>query len=387
MPHAASVSTDVVHPFAREQWHHGAPDFAARCLRAAVRDGLMLLLLAGVGEVGVRTLAPETSRYVFSRTVTGGHPIRLNQDGLRDVAFPRDPPAGQRRILCVGDSTTFGAGVAAEETYPKQLQRVLDASGSRWFVINGGAQGSSIGRALRFVREQGLGFRPSVVVVGFSPSMISMAGRPARTADVLGEEGRMSRGARLVRQMRADAMEIHVWLHRSYLYVFCDAHLRHRLYALGIIRDRMDKPDGGMLAYAFDVPGIAVTDVERTYQEFERGVGELQRLLAGRQIPLVVLGLPSRFRISELRVDNERGYDLSRIRIEPLARVAELCRRQGVPFVDLTPAFSDERRAMLRGEKAWDDLYIPLDYAHLNVTGHALAAQALARIAQALPSP
>jgi hypothetical protein len=44
--------------------------------------------------------------------------------GDRATAWPEH---AQVRILAVGDSHTFGAGVAPEESYPAQLQALLDA--------------------------------------------------------------------------------------------------------------------------------------------------------------------------------------------------------------------------------------------------------------------
>jgi lysophospholipase L1-like esterase len=47
-----------------------------------------------------------------------------------------------QRVLCVGDSHTYGAGVRAEEAYPAQLQRVLDeAAPNVYSVVNRGVPG------------------------------------------------------------------------------------------------------------------------------------------------------------------------------------------------------------------------------------------------------
>lgn len=58
-------------------------------------------------------------------------------------AVPATPPApGERRILCVGDSNTFGVHLAPEQSYPGQLQTLLDrAPGQPWRVVNLGTPG------------------------------------------------------------------------------------------------------------------------------------------------------------------------------------------------------------------------------------------------------
>lgn len=55
------------------------------------------------------------------------------------------------RIVAFGDSLTAGLGVAADETYPAELQRRLDALGLRYRVINAGVSGETTAGGLRRV--------------------------------------------------------------------------------------------------------------------------------------------------------------------------------------------------------------------------------------------
>ena len=52
--------------------------------------------------------------------------IDTNSLGLRDVEFPRTKPPGTVRIIGLGDSFTFGAGVNLDQTYLKVLERRLN---------------------------------------------------------------------------------------------------------------------------------------------------------------------------------------------------------------------------------------------------------------------
>ena len=54
---------------------------------------------------------------------------------------PTVPPA--LKILAVGDSLTEGLGVAADETYPAQLERALRAAGHSVTVVNAGVSGET----------------------------------------------------------------------------------------------------------------------------------------------------------------------------------------------------------------------------------------------------
>ena len=55
------------------------------------------------------------------------------------------------RIVAFGDSLTAGLGVTADETYPAELQRRLDALGLRYRVINAGVSGETTAGGLRRV--------------------------------------------------------------------------------------------------------------------------------------------------------------------------------------------------------------------------------------------
>lgn len=333
-----------------------------RVLRTALIDLVLLTALLAAGEAAVRTFYPQAARHLYSATVTGGHPIRLNSYELRDEEFLRTRPKGERRVLCLGDSTTFGAGIAAEETYPKQMERLLNLErAKRWRVINAGGQGASITELTQYLERQGLAFDPQAVVLGFSPTMVSVAGQgsdqaaPEETA---------------ARRLRGMLLSLHVRLHSSYLYVLFDANVRGRLYRWGVIRDRMDPRQGALFAYAFDVPGVQRNEVEEAYGKLEKELSALKNLLAKKRIPWVVLNIPSRFRVSDSPKDNERGYDLSKIRIEPAERLRAICERLGIRFVDPRPAL---------GAPGETEVYVQGDYAHLNAEGMRVAAQELLR--------
>ena len=79
----------------------------------------------------------------------------------------RNPPVGPKtkpRILALGDSTTFGLGLGDEETWPRQLGRILGDSAE---VINGGVAGYSAFQGLRFLDKKGLALQPDIVIACF----------------------------------------------------------------------------------------------------------------------------------------------------------------------------------------------------------------------------
>jgi acyl-CoA thioesterase I len=84
------------------------------------------------------------------------------------VAFGVEPGRSvaedRPRIVAFGDSLTSGLGVAAEDAYPAQLQRRLDATGFHYRVINAGVSGDTTAGGLRRV-AWALNSKPTIVIL------------------------------------------------------------------------------------------------------------------------------------------------------------------------------------------------------------------------------
>ena len=93
--------------------------------------------------------------------LTPAIPLVSFASGLRTAGAIQD---NRPRIVAFGDSLTSGLGVAAEEAYPAQLQRRLDAAGFRYRVINAGVSGDTTAGGLRRVPWI-LNGRPSIVIL------------------------------------------------------------------------------------------------------------------------------------------------------------------------------------------------------------------------------
>lgn len=110
-------------------------------------------------------MAPsQTFRY------KNGQPITTNRYGLRDDDFPLAKPPGEIRILSLGESGTFGEGVASEETYSQVLEKLLHARFSQieFQVINAGVSSYTSYQGMTYLRREGLKFAPDLVLVYFS---------------------------------------------------------------------------------------------------------------------------------------------------------------------------------------------------------------------------
>jgi len=69
----------------------------------------------------------------------------------------------------MGDSCTWGWGVAQDETYPAVLQTLLDhdTGRGRYQVINAGSPGHTSYQGLTYLRERGLDLHPAIIISGY----------------------------------------------------------------------------------------------------------------------------------------------------------------------------------------------------------------------------
>jgi len=95
------------------------------------------------------------------------HSYRINSHGFRGPGFPGPKPAGEVRVVTVGDSITFGWELSEEEsTYPGKLQALLDRLGSgRIRVVNAGIPRYTSEQALRLLQHRVLDLQPDLVVL------------------------------------------------------------------------------------------------------------------------------------------------------------------------------------------------------------------------------
>ncbi|HET8945688.1 MAG TPA: hypothetical protein VFQ07_01790, partial [Candidatus Polarisedimenticolia bacterium] len=90
----------------------------------------------------------------------------LNSGGFKDIEHPRDKPAGTFRIVALGDSFAFGS-VPYEDNYLTLLGRRLGTDARPVEVINMGISGAGPQDELALLRDEGLAYRPDLVLVSF----------------------------------------------------------------------------------------------------------------------------------------------------------------------------------------------------------------------------
>jgi lysophospholipase L1-like esterase len=104
--------------------------------------------------------------------------ISLNNEGFRERDFTSSKTEGTLRIVCLGDSWTFGANVNQAEAYPQRLEAMLkeEFPRTRIEVFNLGMLGYSSYQGLELLRRRALALDPDIVILAFAMNDGTIAG-------------------------------------------------------------------------------------------------------------------------------------------------------------------------------------------------------------------
>ncbi len=151
--------------------------------------GLSLLVCLLVTEGAVRLMARfvtvydlEMARYALDLKIASSNPqlghvhrpstsarlmgvqVDINSDGLRDREYAVQKPEGVRRVTVLGDSLTFGWGVASEDTFEAHLERRMNDRRPTE-VLNFGTGNYNTEQAVALLLEKGLKYDPDDVLL------------------------------------------------------------------------------------------------------------------------------------------------------------------------------------------------------------------------------
>jgi lysophospholipase L1-like esterase len=306
----------------------------------------------------------EWSGRAHARGLQAGTPVAFNRFGLRDRERSMEPAPGTVRILFLGDSVTFGLGVAEEDSYPRVIEALLNGSRTDGRasveVLNSAIPGYNTIQELAQLRELGLAFQPRIVVVGYLYNDIEPSegerNRPVARIQA-GDAHEAPSAAPLARRIKSDINAGVVYLKQhSLFFSWLTPRLGTLLRPLG----------AGGFGQAGEIKDQYV-DSNPRWRRVQRALLEMKRLCDERKIRLVIAIIPAMARFSE------SGYPIK----EYHEAVSALCHAHSISCLDLLPAFWG-----LDGTQFWIS---PTD-GHPNARAHRIMAEALARfLASLLP--
>jgi hypothetical protein len=292
---------------------------------------LATLLLA---EGAVRLLGPGERATGYAPARIDGRDRRpVNALGYRDFERTLEKPEGLRRVVCIGDSFTWGASVLFDDAWPQRVERLLARERREpWEAVNLAESGLNAVQEASRLASEGFAYGPDVVVVAYvlNDSEDETAAEARRAADWV--EGQ--------RRPRTPSL-----LDRSALARL----VRTRLWATVENRRRVE---GFRSMYADDYAGWAAA---------RRALKAMGGMCRERGVPLVVAIFP----LFGNPLDD--GYPFADVH----AKVAQAAGEAGAKVVDLLPRYRglDWRLLVVNGA----------DDEHPNEIAHRIAAQAIAR--------
>jgi lysophospholipase L1-like esterase len=286
-----------------------------------------------------------------------GVPVSFNRFGFRDRERSLERTPGTIRILALGDSVTFGMGVAEKDSFPRVTEALLNGSRRDGLapleILNFGVPGYNTVHELAQLREVGLKFHPDMVVVGFlyndvEPSTVQSI-RLGRAVQFGGAHG-ASGSPLIVQAVKSDINASVAFLkHHSMFFAWLSPRLGVALRPLG--------------AKGFGQVGEIkdqYVDGNPDWRWTRTALLDMKRLCENQGIPLVIVIIPAMAKFTE------SGYPIK----EYHEAVSGFCRAQAINCLDLLPAFWG-----LDGTKFW----VSLTDGHPNARAHRLMAEAVTK--------
>ena len=213
-------------------------------------------------------------------------PVRTDAFGFRGPGIPETAPAGTARIAFVGDSTTFGWGVAEQDTFANQVIAELQRKGRKVDGFNLGVGNYNTVQELASFRDSGMRMKPDIIVLTYFIN---------------------------------DAEPVPTYTQESWLDLHSVAWIVFRYRLDSVIRQFGSRPD--WKHYYRELYDPNASGWKNTQQALAR-FGEVSRQLGA---PIIVFHLP------ELRELKPYPFD------DVTAKVRKVVEDQGLRFVDLLP--------------------------------------------------
>jgi len=305
-----------------------------------------------------------------------------NSRGLRGPEVPSEKPAGEFRVLMLGDSFLEGYTVRDEQLVSTQLGNL-----SGMTTINAGTGGYSTDQQLLFYRQEGRRYSADLVVVMFYDNDVCFKALradgdgPQKPLFVDKPDGLeltnvpVPRAIPVVEIPAERSHSLRQWLHgSSQLYVLLSA----RLKSIAVVQQA--GINGGWITPVplpahFEVyRELPLEPVKHSWKMTERILVALRDEVRSDGADLLVFAIPNLASVDAGVWDRTMlKYDLDQTNWSPTLveqTLGEICKRQGITLVAAIEKF---RAASIAGEA----LYFPRDQ-HWTATGHALAARMLA---------
>lgn len=296
-----------------------------------------------------------------------GHSI--NSLGFRDYEYSIEKPPHVFRIAVIGDSFTYGMGLSLEDTFPKQLERMLNTYFKTpelsFEVLNMGVMGYDIHQEIEWLKTKVLAFDPDLIIIGYclndictcSSQIVVMKYFPeypdfwAPRSKFLRSLLNLSEIYKRIKYMKFVAVCKKIWNEKV---------LDEEKYTPYYTRSgtlKVDPTEPEHLQFLSKI-GFMYEDPRRI-EGLNKGMAEIYRITSEKNIPAIYVIFP----------DTQEPFPSYRLR-PILKRVVEIMKSNQLEPLDLLPYYEhyDHR-----------ELYLPKVAFHPNRVACAIAAYAVIR--------
>lgn len=274
---------------------------------------------------------------------------QTNSRGMRGAELQVGFDEDEYRVVCVGDSCTFGKGVAEGDCWPRQLEGLLAehvaSAGGAWHpvVANLGVNGFSGRDYMRLFKGEGVELQPDLVLIGYN---LNDFPNSIRAVDdlIYAKQG----------LRRILGTELRDFLGRFALYRFC----RATYYDMNQKRDWKNAESIAARAATDDMD----SEVWLKQREYLQGI--------------IADASQSGAHVAVFLFPYESQVYLDSYQTAPIDRLRELCAEIGVPFVDLAAEF----RERVRGANPPEQLFLRGDRYHPSPEGYGIVAEAVLQL-------
>jgi lysophospholipase L1-like esterase len=327
----------------------------------------------GVTELPYHTVTGTYLPLIMKPNYRGkiaGIPVAMNRYGLRDEPdFDPNPPAGEFRILSVGDSVAFGLGIPSSDTYAKVLNRRLygEPGPRRYNVINASGPGYSPSFYYLFLKNEGLNWHPGMVLLEIELCNDVTDEALLRWQEDPSHPGRpeVVRGGRYVVAWDGILLSAFIrgpyFYERTYTYVELSRRVFELLYRFAPTEPFRSDPSVTYYTFGYDRYLLDQKRIEYGWTHLFASLQATHELLRERGVPFLLMIMPSRY-----IYERNSGQNRDRFARGLVDRAVATARAHGIPYLNLTEPI---------GAGGGDALF--LDGVHLNEKGNLLVGAAL----------
>lgn len=334
-----------------------------------------LLLVLGLLEAYFRIFNPQPARPamyttdpIYGLKMTPGlkgylkeaeysHPFRLNSLGFRDKERKKEKGKNTFRIIGLGDSFTWGAGVKREETFLRKLENAINSDSGDIFyeVFNWGVSAWGTAQEFLCLKHQVLEYSPDLLILQYftGNDLDNNIYTGLFSLDEKEQLIRSNNGQQRIKQIK----------NITDYFPFYRALTQHSHF-INFIRIR--------LLASVDASDTQRLNTTLPSDRIKYGIKLTENLLEAffsialnHGIKIIMLAIPEQ---NEMHVSSMQEFSDSQKRIEKELRMIEdVCKKNKVDLLDFTKIF------------AKDDIpkiYYELD-GHLTPYGHEVVAESI----------